>query len=288
MAASETILVTGATGQQGGAVAKSLLRQEKKVRVLTRTRARAEGMKKLGAEVAVGDLADKNSLKLALREIKKVFLVTTPFQAGMAAEVQQGITMVETAKEEGVGHLVYTSVAGADKKTGIPHFETKWQVEQHIRKTGIPATIIRPVFFMDNFYSLWFLAPIQKGKLALPLSGNRPLQMISVQNIGEFGAAALIREEEFLGQVINIAGDEMTLNEAMKLLSKSLGRTVQYEQLPEEQAEGIFGHDFAVMFRWINKVGFHVDISSLQEKWKIPLTKYKDCIVSESVIEHFR
>jgi uncharacterized protein YbjT (DUF2867 family) len=288
MSANETILVTGATGQQGGAVARSLLRQGEKVRALTRTRTKAIALENLGAEVVIGDLTNRGSLDAALYEIKKVFLVVTPFEAGMEAEVQQGFNMVDAAHAAEVDHLVYSSVVSSDKNTGIPHFETKWQIEQHIQKTGIPYTIIRPVFFMENFYSPWFLPSIQQGKLALPFDGNRPLQMISLYDIGEFGAAAFIREQEFLGEVIEIAGDELSFNEAMRLLSKSLGTTIKYEQLPDDAAEQYLGHDFAVMFRWFDKVGYHVDIPAVRQRWKITLTKYQDLIARESVLRCFR
>lgn len=283
----DTILVTGATGQQGGAVAKNLISKGQKVRALTRSLAKGEALEKIGAEVVAGNLTDQASLDSALQGIKQVFLVTTPFEAGMDTEVQQGITMVDAAKAAGVEHLVFNSVASADKKTGIPHFETKWEVEQHLRKSGVPATIIRPVFFIENFYSPWFLPSIQQGELMLPMAKDRPLQMISINDIGEFGASAFIRKEEFLNQEIDIAGDELDLNEAMRLLSNSLGRTVVFEQLPDDQAEETFGHDFAVMFHWFDKTGFSIDIPSLEQKWNISLTKYRDIIFNEDVIKRF-
>ncbi len=287
MATNNHILVTGATGQQGGAVAKSLISKGQKVRALTRTLAKGESLKKMGVEVVVGNLTDRASLDSALQEIKQVYLVTTPFETGMDSEVQQGITMVDAAKAAGVEHLVFSSVASANKKTGIPHFETKWEVEQYIQKAGIPATIIRPVFFMENFYSPWFLPAVKEGKLMLPMAEDRPLQMISINDIGEFGASAFTRSEELLNQEIDIAGDELDLNEAMKLQSNSLGRTVYFEQLPDEQAEKALGHDFTVMFRWFDKTGYSVDISSLEKKWNIALTKYKDIIFNEEVIKRF-
>ncbi len=287
METNNKILVTGATGQQGGAVAKSLISKGQKIRILTRSLAKGETLEKIGAEVAAGNLTDRASLDSALQGIKQVYLVTTPFETGMDSEIQQGKSMVDAAKAAGVEHLVYSSVASANKNTGIPHFDTKWEVEKHIQKSGIPATIIRPVFFMENFYSPWFLPTIQKGKLMLPMPGDRPLQIISINDIGEFGASAFTRRGEFLNQQIDIAGDEIDLNEAMRLLSNSLGRTVKYEQLPDDQAEKAFGHDFAVMFRWFDETGYSVDIPSLEQKWNIPLSKYREVISNENVIKRF-
>ncbi len=271
---NETILVTGATGQQGGAVARSLLRQGQTVRALTRSPSKAEALKKLGAEVVAGDLTDRPSLDAALKGIKKVFLVTTFFEEGMEVEVRQGITMVDAAKAAGVEHLVFSSVGSAHRKTSIPHFETKWKIEQHIQKIGLPATILRPTAFMDNFGTFW--QPSPEGVLMAPLHPDTKLQMIAVQDIGEFAAAAVLRPDEFIGQAIDLAGDELTMPEAASLLSSTMGRSVQFQQLPDDQAEAAVGLDFAIMFRWFNEVGYDVDIPELQQRWGIPLTTFKE------------
>ncbi len=278
MNTSETILVTGATGQQGGAVANSLLRQGVRVRVLTRNADKAEGLKRLGAEVVTGNLTDKVALSAALRGVQKVFLVTTPFEGGMDAEVNQGVTMVDAAKSSGVNHLVYTSVGSASRNTGIPHFETKWKVEQYIKKVGIPATIIRPVFFMENFGSPWILPAIKGGNLILPIRSDRKLQMVALRDIGEFSAAAFMRLKGFIGQAIELSGDEITLPEAVRLISSLIGRTIQYESLPDDQSEKAGGRHFAIMYRWFNEVGYSVNIASLEKQWGIRLTKFAEFI----------
>lgn len=277
MATNETVLVTGATGQQGGAVARSLLRQGKKVRAFTRNASKAEVLKKLGAEVVVGGLTNRSSLDVALKGIKKVFLMTTFFEEGLQTEVQQGITVADAAKAAGVDHLVYTSVGNADKKTGLPTFETKWQVEQHLKKIGLPVTILRPVAFMENFGTYWLPSP--QGILMLPFRPDTKLKMIAVQDIGEFGAAAFLNPTEFIGQAIDLAGDELTMPEVSVHLSRALGRDIKFQQIPDDQAEAVVGHDFALMFRWFNDVGYNVDIPALEKQWGISLTKFKDLVV---------
>src|SRR6185436_11538096 len=142
---TKLILVTGATGQQGGAVARSLLRQGQKVRALTRNPAKAAALVRAGAEVVQGDLTDPASLQPALQGVDGVFAMSTPFEAGMEEEVGQGVFLADAAKAVGVRHYVYTSVASADRNTGIPHFDSKWQVERHIQRIALPATILRPV-----------------------------------------------------------------------------------------------------------------------------------------------
>lgn len=273
---TETILVCGASGQQGGSVVRSLVHHGQKVRALTRNPAKRESLKRLGADVVIGDLTDRSSLEKAFQGVKKVFLVTTPFEKGMDAEVAQGVAVADAAKAAGVDHLVFSSVASADKQTGIPHFETKQKIEQHIKRLGIPATVIRPVFFMENFAAPWMLPAIQKGKLVLPLKPDRKLQMVAVKDIGEFVAAAFLNPEKFIGQAIDLAGDEMTIIEALDILSKSRGHKIQYEQLPDEQMESAVGEDMALMYRWFNNKGYQVNIAALQKQWGIPLTKFKE------------
>lgn len=280
MATNDMVLVAGATGQQGGAVARALLRQGVKVRALTRNVTKAGQLKGLGAEVALGDLTNPASLAAALRGVKKMFLVTTPFEAGMDAEVQQGVTGAEAAKAAGVEHLVYTSVGSAHKNTGIPHFETKWKVEQQIKTLGLPATILRPVFFMENFGAPWMSSWAQQGKLVFPVPPDRKLQMVALQDIGAFAAAAFTRPKEFIGQAIDLAGDGLTLPNALAIISKALGKPIQYALLPNEGLEQAVGHDFAVMFRWFNAVGYSVDIPALQKRWGIPLTKFTDVVAT--------
>jgi uncharacterized protein YbjT (DUF2867 family) len=275
METSETVLVCGASGQQGGSVMRSLLRQGQKVRALTRDPSKREGLKSLGADVVFGDLTDRSSLEKAFQGIKKVYLVTT-MEKGLESEVAQGYAVADVAKAAGVDHLVFSSVACADKHTGIPHFETKWKVERYIKSLRIPATIIRPVFFMENFASPWMLPSIQKGKLALPLKPNRKLHMVSVKDIGEFVTAAFLHPQKFIGQTIELAGDELTVIEALSILSKARGHKIQYELIPDEQMEVSVGHDMALMYRWFNETGYQVNIPALQSRWKMPLSKFED------------
>ncbi len=268
------ILVTGATGQQGGAVARRLLSAGKPVRVLTRDPAKAAILNDLGAEVAAGDLLDRASLEAALKGVKRMFLVTTPYEAGTDIETQQGIQAVEAAKAVGVEHLVFTSVGSAHRNTGIPHFESKWKVEQHIRQLGIPATILRLVFFMDNFGSPWFLPAIKAGKVVMPLPATRKLAMVAVDNIGEYGAAAFLRPEKFVGAEIELAGNDLTIPGAMAVVGKATEKRIAYEALPIAQAEQALGRDWMLMFKWFDEVGYVCKPKALRKKWGIPLTSF--------------
>lgn len=270
------ILVTGATGQQGGAVARALLRKGQKIRVMTRNPGKAGALAKAGAEVVTGDLTDHSDLQVALRGVQGVFAMSTPFEAGMDAEVRQGLMLADAAKRAGVAHYVYTSVGSAHRHTGIPHFDSKWTVEQHIAKIGLPATILRPVFFMDNFAT--FAKPSPDGVITMPMKPGRKLAMVALRDIGEFGAAAFLRPKDFLGRAIDLAGDELTIPEAATFLTKAMGRPIRFHELPLDQAEAAMGHDFATMFRWFNEVGYAIDVAALKQQFGIPLTTFQEWI----------
>jgi len=275
---SKLILVTGATGQQGGAVAKSLLQKGQRIRVLTRNKDKAGELAKLGAEVVTGDMTDRASLKRAFEGVDRVFAVSTWFEGGMNVEVQQGISLATAAKEANVSHFVYTEVGGADRQPPNPLFESKRKVDEHIRQLGLRTTILRPVWFMENFGTSF--RPSPEGKLVTPLRPDRKLQMIAVKDIGAFGAAALLRPDDFVGHTIELAGDELTPPEIAAQFSRTMGRSIQYQQMPEEQVEGAVGPDFAQLFQWLNTVGFAVDIAALKTRYDIALTSFAELIAS--------
>ncbi len=274
MAPRKTILVTGATGQQGGAVARALLGKGQSVRVMTRRPDKAKELARLGAEVVRGDFDDVESLRKALRGVQGVFVVGTFHEKGVEAETEQGKAIVRECKGAGIPHVVYTSVGSADKNTGIPHFESKAKVERAIAELGQPATILRPVWFMENFEAPWLRPSLEQGVLRTPLQAEKKLQMIAVGDIGEFASEAFLRPADFIGKKIDLAGDALTFPEVVARISKALNRPIRYEVIPDDKAEGAVGPDFAEMYRWFNKVGYSVDIEGLRKTYGIPLTSF--------------
>jgi uncharacterized protein YbjT (DUF2867 family) len=212
-----------------------------------------------------GDLNNLDSLEQAVNGIDSIFLMGTPLEDGIEGETRRGKMMADIAKEKNVKHLVYSSVANADRNTGIPHFESKYKVEQHIQNLGIPYTIIGPTFFMENL--LTYLKPgLQQGQLALPLSPSTILQQISLENIAEFSTLVLERRNSFLGKRIDIASDELTGEQAAKILSDELGRKIKYVQVPLEQIHQA-SEDIALMYEWYERVGTGTDIRSLHQEY---------------------
>ena len=149
----------------------------------------------------------------------------------------------------------------------MPHFDTKWEVEQHVAGLGLRHTFLRPVFFMENFLSPDFLPALRRGRLALPLGEGRRLQMVAVDDIGRFAAAALLDPERFAGGAVGLAGDEMTLPGAVQLLSEAAGFPIRYGRMAEEEAESAFCPNWRAMFRWFEAVGYGVDVAGLEGRW---------------------
>lgn len=262
----ETILVTGATGRQGGSTARHLLEDGWRVRALTRDPGKpvAQELERLGADVVRGDLDDPASVDRAVAGCHGVFSVQDFYQAGLEGEVRQGTRLADAAKAAGVKHFVYPSVSAANRGTGIPHFETKRRIEEHLSSLDLPHTILRPVFFMDNFLSSGLRESIESGKLSLAVRPDRTLQMIAVRDIGAIAAAVFGESEKFLGKSIDLAGDELTLPDACRALSTALGREVRYEEadlVDLERSSPVVGK----MFRWFNEVGYQVDIATVRQ-----------------------
>ena len=268
------ILVTGATGQQGGSLARLLLQKKHKVYALTRNTqsSAAQDLRNKGANIVKGDLDDSDSLQHAVKDVQSVFLMGTPFEDGTEGETRRGKLMADIAKENNIEHLVYSSVASAEKNTGIPHFESKYKVEQHIKNLGIPHTIIGPTFFMENL-----LGPgLEQGQLTLPLSPSSILQQSALENIAEFSALVLESRKPFLGKRIDIASDEVTGEQAAEILSNVLGYKIKYVAVPLEQVYRA-NEDMARMYGWYEKVGTGIDITSLHQQYpEVKWLSFKD------------
>jgi uncharacterized protein YbjT (DUF2867 family) len=267
----DIILVTGATGNQGGAVARYLLKSGYKVKTMTRKpqSEKAGILRSLGAEVTKGDFDDLKSLEPALDGVWGVFSVQNTWEAGVEREEEQGKRFAEIAKKKGVFHFVYSSVGSANRSTGIPHFENKWRIEQTVRALRFPSyTIIRPVFFMENFVSPWFLPGLLEGKLLMGIKPETTVQMIAVDDIGKYGLMAFERQEKMNGVDFDIAGADHTMPETAAILSRETGGKIEFAEVPKEDVRK-FSADYAIMLEWFDRVGYNVDIPGLAAKYDI-------------------
>jgi uncharacterized protein YbjT (DUF2867 family) len=271
--ADRVVLITGATGKQGGATLRHLAGQGGfGIRAITRKpdSAAAKALAALGAEVVSADLDDSASLERALAGVWGVFSVQNTWEAGVEKEEEQGKRLAKIARGHGVQHFVYTSVGSAHKKTGIPHFDNKRRIEETVKALGFPShTILRPVFFMENLISPGFLSG---DKLVSALKPETKLQMIATDDIGRFGAKAFVDAGRMKGIELDIAGDAVTMPEAAEAISQLVGKNVTYQPLPIEAVRQN-SDDMARMLEWFDAVGYAADIPSLESTWGIrPLT----------------
>jgi uncharacterized protein YbjT (DUF2867 family) len=250
-ASDKLFALIGATGLQGGATASALLATGARVRALVRDprSAAAENLQQRGAEVVHGDLDEPESLRAALVGVDALSAMTTLVR-GPEGEVEQGVAMADAAFAAGVHHVVYSSVGGAERHTGIPHFESKRRIEEHLESLGLWTTFVRPTFFMENFVRR---SPpqVEDGILVLrmALRPTTPLQLVAVQDIGAVVVAAL-QEPNRVGASIEIAGDELTGPQIAAHLGDHAGVPARYESIPLDTLAGDF--DRHAMFAWLD------------------------------------
>jgi uncharacterized protein YbjT (DUF2867 family) len=256
--------VTGATGAQGGATARALLAAGQRVRALTRRPAAAAPLAALGADVVYADFRDPSSVDTALKDVDTLFAVTTPFGSSLTAEVEDGRTLIDAAAH--LRHIVFTSATNADRGTGIPHFETKHRIEQHLAAQQVPWTVLGPAAFMDQYAESWHRSSYERGVLSVPLPEDKPLALIAAADIGAFAAHVLTHGSSFHGRRIDIASDELTGPEIAAVLGTALGRELRFEEAPIAVAER-YSPDLAAMFRYFSEVGMSVDVAGLRRDY---------------------
>jgi len=260
------VLVLGATGRQGGAVARHLLAQGIAVRALTRNpaSAAAQALAEQGAEIAVGDLDRPDTVRAALRGVDGLFSVQTFAGHGPEGERRQGESVGDLARSADLQLVVYSSVGGAERRTGVPHFESKWAIEEHLRALGLPLTVLRPVYFMENL--LGAVRPDASGVLEvrLPLPAERSLQMVAVDDIGAFAALAFGDPATWVGRALELAGDERTGPETASLFAAVLGRPARFVSVPIA-ALAAQSADLARMAEWFRDHGYRADIAALRQ-----------------------
>jgi uncharacterized protein YbjT (DUF2867 family) len=265
MAQKLIVVVTGSTGKQGGAVARELLERGHKVRAVTRdpNSSQAKSLASAGASLITASLEDTAAITKALEGATSLFAMTTPF-GGTEAEIRQGVASADAARAAGV-HLVFTSVGNANRETGVPHFDSKYEVEKHIAKVGARATILAPVAFMENLN--FIKEQLGKGVYASALSPTRALTQIAVADIGAVAVRVLEDAVQFAGKRFDLAGDELSGNDAISILARVTGRSFSYFQVPLDVVRQRMGEDAVKMYEWFDRVGFKVDRAALRREF---------------------
>lgn len=236
----KSILVFGATGQQGGSVAAALLKAGWSVRALVRDleSAKEQALREAGAEIVQGDLADTASMDRAMSGAYGVFSVqpSSPdprYGVSDEDEVRYGTVIADLAVKNGVSHLVYSSVGAlGDEPTGLGHFDSKARIEAHIRTLPITATIVRPVSFMELFVMPGF--GLDQGSFSFFMKRDQHMQVIAVEDIGKYVAAVFADPGRFGGTTFTIASDSITGEDLENSFSDAAGRPIPYSRFPDE------------------------------------------------------
>ncbi len=271
---AEPVLVTGATGRQGGATARALLAAGVPVRALVRDPARARSIEALGAELVVGDLHEIDSLVRAAKGARAVFSVQMPGMSAegfdFAGEVAQGANLVEAAKAAGVPQFVHTSVSGAGQHIEAPGWaEGRWAsmeptlgakaaIQDRVRAAGFARwTLLKPGFFMENFLpSMKFLFPRGiDGGLVSVIKPETRLSLAAVDDIGTAAAAAIAEPERFDGVELELASDFLSMREIAEILSRASGTRLSAPDMTVEQALAAGMPPMGASHEWLNVAG---------------------------------
>jgi len=258
--ATKTVLLIGGTGKQGRCVTNHFFANKQwKLKILTRKPegALAKEFASKGAEICKGDLHQKETVDAAMTGCNAVFMCLEPWEiGGVVAETRIGKEVVDLALKHKIEHFIYTSVASSQDNTGIPHFESKWKIEQYLKNSGLACTIIKPVSLMEIL--LAYKDEIAKGILPLPVKSNTKLQMVACDDIGYCVITALNNKKEWEGKCIELAGDEMTAGECAKELNCKF-EEVHLDKVPTPEMKA--------MYQWFNDKGFKVDIAALRKTY---------------------
>jgi uncharacterized protein YbjT (DUF2867 family) len=264
------VLVTGATGKQGSAVARQLNKRGHQVVALVRQpdAAAARALAAVGIELAAGDLADAETLRKAASGAAAVFGISVPFgPGGPGQEVAQAKLLVDLAADLGL-HLLFSSIRGADRITssGVRHASSKQLIERYVRERPVRATVLGPTYFMENALNVGFNR-LQDGILAMPLSARKKLDQTTVLDIAALAVHAFEHPDELAGQRIDLASDSLSGTQMASILSQIVGRTIPYQQLPIDQVRRWAGNDIATMFERFEANEDYVDVTSLRHRF---------------------
>jgi uncharacterized protein YbjT (DUF2867 family) len=268
-AANRVILITGATGRQGGAVARLLLHAGFRVRAITRNvnSQVARALANSGAEILSGDFDDLLSLTKSLQGASGLFAMQTPYEEGTDREILHGIRLADAAAQAGVAQIVYSSVASADRPTGVAHFESKGQIERHIATLAFPyATILRPVLFMEMLLAPGNLRALAAGQVAMIFKPETKVAMIAVEDIAAMATSAFLDPASWHAKAITLAGDEPNFVEVAAAIGNAISRPITYKQVTLDGLD-VETRPKPATQQWLETTGWPVDIAALRASY---------------------
>lgn len=281
MQGCKKILVAGIAGRAGWTIVPELLSEGHEVRVITDMTDKVNEILAPSIEIVRGSIGSGEDLEKALDGVDGVCLMMTPHEREPATEAEHGKTVIDACRMKGIGHVVYVSVCGADKNSGVPHFEAMREVEEHLKKSGLSYTILRPAWYMENFLSKRYMSSIEEGVLAMPLRPDRTLDLVSASDVGRIVAEAFTVSDKLSEREIDLAGDRLTMEEIAREISRVTPEAVVYRQVSPGDAGWEMSRDMAAMFRWMDGHGFKADLElaqSLLKRFGITLSTFRGFI----------
>ncbi len=267
----KTIFITGITGNQGGAVAKYLLNDDHTVIGLTRNAnsEKAKQLKAKGVTLVEGDLSAPETFQDQLDKADAIFLVQVLQKK--QNEINQGKRFINAIKPQNKPHLVYSSVLGADRNTGVPHFESKFELEKYIHSKNLRHTILRPASFYENNLYPQVANGIKKGKYVSPLNKDCKQQMIGTDDIGKIAAQVISDDAKYQDKTLSIATDEWKIGDVPKAFSEALNIPVKFKKLPGFITRLAMGKDLSKMFKYMNKNDFKAveNLQNIKDEFSI-------------------
>jgi len=267
---ARTILVIGATGTQGRAVIRHLREAGFAVRGLSR-KPDSEAARSLGITMLRGDLEDPASIEAALDGVDGVYLVTDFFKNGIEGEIRHGKRVADLCKKHGVRHLVHASVNTADRKTGVPHFESKGEIERYIRELGIPATFLRPAIFFEDLVEKKYFPPASWGMMPKIVGRDRPIKWVSVEDIGAAAAKVFANRDAYLGKGLALVGDEKSMAEARDIFTRVRGKKPFKLAMPTFLFRRLISSELTAMFEWLARDSMDGDVATTRSVVDRPL-----------------
>lgn len=257
----KTFVVTGATGRQGSAVVRHLIQAGAHVKALTRSpqSRKAKPLAALGAELAAGDMTNLDALKPIFQGASGVYSVQNPYTSSFASEVQQGKNVADAAKAAGVAHLVQGS-AGFGKKTGIPSWDSKLEIQEYIQSLGLPLTVLRPTAFMELISDPGFYPMASTFHLMPKLMGaDKKVAWLAVDDLGAIAARVFADPDKYIGQDLHLASDFQTIDEVRALYQQVLGKKAPRFPMPMFMFRWFTGDDLIIMWKYLRTASLEVN-----------------------------
>ncbi|MBD2430140.1 MULTISPECIES: NmrA/HSCARG family protein [Fischerella] len=275
------VLLIGVTGGTGANLVKGFLEQGvNNLRAITRkidlSRPSLLKMSNAGVELIEANLDDEDSLSPAFADISAVYCHATTADAAKPdpREVERAKRVAQVAKQANIKHFVYNSAGGADRKSGIPHIEQKYKVEQVLKSTGLPTTMLRACLFMEEFWKQYTRPSILKGVFPFSIQPDKPIHLVTTKDMGRVAAYVIKNPSDYIGQEIELAGDVLTPKQMAAEFSKVQGMTVVHKEVAPWIFLLLLRKDLFDLIQWYRHQGYQADVERLRAEFPGLLTTF--------------